>query len=159
MEGRNLVLTRDIRTLIYNHSAGMVATVNADGTPSVSPKATFLVLSDYQLVFSNIRSPNTVQNIKDRLNVEVCFIDLVLRKSARITGIAEYIEVSEAEPQLIEKFEQFFGDYLDSMSGFVLINVTEAEMIVSPAYDLGISENELREANMNKLNSIYQTDL
>ena len=45
------------------------------------------------------------------------------------------------------------------MSGFVLINVTEAEMIVSPAYDLGISENELREANMNKLNSIYQTDL
>ena len=36
MEGRNLVLTRDIRTLIYNHSAGMDATVNADGTPSVS---------------------------------------------------------------------------------------------------------------------------
>ena len=100
-----------------------------------------------------------MQNIKDRPNVEVCFIDLVLRKSARITGIAEYIEVSEAEPQLIEKFEQVFGDYLDSMSGFVLINVTEAEMIVSPAYDLGISENELREANMNKLNSIYQTDL
>ena len=90
-----------MRILIENHSAGMVATVNVDGTPSVSPKATFLLLSDNQLIFSNIRSPNTVQNIKDRFNVEVCFIDLVLRKSARITGIAEYIEVSEAEPQLI----------------------------------------------------------
>ena len=158
-EDLSTMLTNEMKTLIRNHSAGMVATVNADGTPAVSPKATFLILSDIQLVFSNIRSPNTVQNIKDRPNVEVCFIDLVLRKSARITGMAEYIEVSEAEPNLIEKFEQVFGDYLDSISGFVLINVTEAEMIVSPAYDLGISENELRQANMNKLNSIYQTDL
>ena len=158
-EDLNTMLTDDMKTLIRNHSAGMVATVNTDGTPAVSPKATFLILSDTQLVFSNIRSPNTVQNIKNRPNVEVCFIDLVLRKSARITGRAEYIEKDEAEPQWIGKFEQVYGDYLDTMSGFVLINIMESEMILSPAYDLGISENELQESNMSKLNTLYPKEL
>ena len=158
-EDLNTMLTDDMKTLIRNHSAGMVATVNTDGTPAVSPKATFLILSDTQLVFSNIRSPNTVQNIKNRPNVEVCFIDLVLRISARITGRAKYIEKSEAEPELLGKFEQAYGDYLDAMSGFVIIDVMESELIFSPAYDLGITEDELRESNMNKLNSIYYKEL
>ena len=158
-EDLNTMLTDDMKTLIRNHSAGMVATVNTDGTPAVSPKATFLILSDTQLVFSNIRSPNTVQNIKNRPNVEVCFIDLVLRISARIKGRAKYIEKSEAEPELLGKFEQAYGDYLDAMSGFVIIDVMESELIFSPAYDLGITEDELRESNMNKLNSIYYKEL
>ena len=158
-EDLSTMLTNEMKTLIRNHSAGMVATVNADGTPAVSPKATFLILSDIQLVFSNIRSPNTVQNIKDRPNVEVCFIDLVLRKSTRITGRAKYIEKNEADAELVGKFEQAYGDYLDAMSGFVMIDVMESEMIFSPAYDLGISEDELLESNMSKLNSIYQIDL
>ena len=158
-EDLNTMLTDDMKTLIRNHSAGMVATVNTDGTPAVSPKATFLILSDTQLVFSNIRSPNTVQNIKNRPNVEVCFIDLVLRISARIKGRAKYIEKSEAEPELVRKFEQAYGDYLDAMSGFVMIDVMESELIFSPAYDLGITEDELRESNMNKLNGIYSKEL
>ena len=153
------MLTNEIRTLIENHSAGMVATVNTDGTPSVSPKATFLILANDQLAFSNIRSPHTVQNIKNRPNVEVCFIDMVLRKSARITGTAKYIEKSEADPELIEKFKNAYGDYLDAMSGFILIKVNNATLILSPAYDLGLTESELRETHMSKLNNIYPDQL
>jgi len=41
------------------------------------------------------------------------------------------------------------------MSGFVLIDVKKAELILSPAYDLGLTEGELRDENMNKLNNIY----
>ncbi|HIA75527.1 MAG TPA: pyridoxamine 5'-phosphate oxidase family protein [Dehalococcoidia bacterium] len=149
------MLTDEIRTLIENHSAGMVATVNADGTPSVSPKATFLILADDQLAFSNIRSPHTIENLKDRPAIEVCFIDVVIRKSARITGKAKYLEKNDADPNLIAKFEQTYGDYLDAMSGFVLIDVKKAELILSPAYDLGLTEGELRDENMNKLNNIY----
>jgi general stress protein 26 len=153
------MLTNEIRALIENHSAGMVATVNTDGTPSVSPKATFLILANDQLAFSNIRSPHTVQNIKNRPNVEVCFIDMILRKSARITGTAKYIEKSEADPKLIEKFKNAYEDYLDAMSGFILIKVNNATLILSPAYDLGLTENELRETHMSKLNNIYPDQL
>ena len=153
------MLSNEIRTLIENHSAGMVATVNTDGTPSVSPKATFLILANDQLAFSNIRSPHTVQNIKNRPNVEVCFIDMVLRKSVRVTGTAKYIEKSEADPELIEKFKSAYGDYLDAMSGFILIKANKATLILSPAYDLGLTENELRETHMSKLNNIYLDQL
>ena len=149
------MLTDEIRTLIENHSAGMVATVNSDGTPSVSPKATFLILANDQLAFSNIRSPHTIKNLIDRPAIEICFIDVVLRKSARITGSAHYVKKNEAGPELIGKFKEIFGDYLDSMSGFVLIDVFGAELILSPAYDLGLTEKQLRESNMSKLNNIY----
>lgn len=159
MEDPNTMLTAEMKKLIESHSAGMVATVSPDGTPSVSPKATFLILSDNQLVFSNIRSPNTVLNIRNRSDVEVCFIDLVLRKSVRVTGKAKYLDINEADPELIKKFDHAYGDYLHAMSGFVLINVIESEMILSPAYDLGMNENEIRELNMSELNSIYGKEL
>ena len=61
--------------------------------------------------------------------------------------------------ELIGKFEDIFGDYLDSMSGFVLIDVYGAEWILSPAYDLGSTEEQLRESNMSKLNNIYPDQL
>ena len=45
---------------LVSASAGAVATVNADGTPAVSPKATFVVVDDQRVAFGNIRSPATV---------------------------------------------------------------------------------------------------
>ena len=39
------------------------------------------------------------------------------------------------------------------MSAYVRITVTAAEMILSPAYDLGLTEDELRKSNLEKLNT------
>ena len=39
------MLTNEMKKIINEHSAGMVATVNENGTPSVSPKATFFIYS------------------------------------------------------------------------------------------------------------------
>lgn len=85
------MLTADIKTLIRHHNAGMVATTNDDGTPSVSPKATFVILDDRTIAFGNIRSPGTLANLRKRPAVEVCFIDVVLRKAVRVTGSASII--------------------------------------------------------------------
>ena len=82
------MLTEEMTQLIQHHRAGMVATVNDDGTPSVSPKGTFVVLGDDAIAFGNIRSPGTLRNIRKRPAVEVCFIDPVLRKAVRVTGAA-----------------------------------------------------------------------
>ena len=57
------MLTAEMRKLITDHTAGMVATINDDGTPSVSPKATFVVLDDRTLAFGNLRSPGTLANL------------------------------------------------------------------------------------------------
>ena len=57
-------LTAPMKRLIANYNAGSVATTNEDGTPAVSPKATFVVIDDGCIAFGNIRSPDTVANIR-----------------------------------------------------------------------------------------------
>ena len=49
------MLTEEMQYIIRNFNAGSVATVDADGRPKVSPKATFLILDDATIAFANIR--------------------------------------------------------------------------------------------------------
>ena len=58
------MLTTEMKQLIGDHSAGMVATINDGGTPSVSPKATFVIIDDGTIAFGNIRSPGTLANLR-----------------------------------------------------------------------------------------------
>jgi len=148
------MLTKEMKTLIRNHSAGMVATINDDGTPSVSPKATFVILDDSSLAFGNIRSPGTISNLRKRSAVEVCFIDVVLRKAVRVAGTTKITRKAHASPELLAKFEAEWGDYLQRMSAFVEIDVSAAELILSPAYDTGLTEEALKRTNLDKLNSL-----
>ena len=148
------MLTDEMKRLISDHSAGMVATINDDGTPSVSPKATFVILDEATIAFGNIRSPGTVKNLRKRPSVEVCFIDVLLRKAVRVTGSATVVRKSEAEKRLLAAFESAWADYLPRMSAFVKISINAAELILSPAYDLGLSEETLRRTNLDKLNAL-----
>lgn len=148
------MLTSEMQSLITNYSAGMVATVNDDGTPSVSPKATFVILDDATIAFGNIRSPGTLANLRKRPQVEVCFIDVLTRRAVRVTGIGKAVPKAQADPALIAAFEPSWGIYLEHMSAFVCISVDKAELILSPAYDLGLSEQELKQTNLEKLNAL-----
>ena len=65
------MLSAAIKTLITNHSAGMIATVNDDDTPSVSPKATFVVVDNTTIAFGTVRSPGPLANTRARPAVEV----------------------------------------------------------------------------------------
>jgi len=147
------MLTDEMIKLIRDHSAGMVASINDDGTPSVSPKATFVVLDSSSIAFGNIRSPGTLANIRKRPAVEVCFIDVVLRKAVRVTGSAA-IHMKEADARLLAAFEATWSAYLAHMSAFVKIDIRDAELILSPAYDLGFSQEDLRRTNLEKLNAL-----
>ena len=148
------MLTPEMQMLITNHRAGMVATINDDGTPSVSPKATFVILDDVRIAVGNLRSPGTVANLRKRPAVEVCFIDILTRKAVRVTGTATVVPTAKAGHALIEAFKREWELYLDHMSGFIDISVTAAELILSPGYDLGFTEDELKAQNLEKLNAL-----
>jgi len=60
------MLTEEMKSIIRTYPVGFVASVNADGTPNLSPKGTFVVLNDTQLAFGHIRSPGTIGNIAER---------------------------------------------------------------------------------------------
>ena len=58
------MITARMRRLIEENTIGFVATVTPDGAPSVSPKGTMVVLDDAHVAFADIRSPQTVRNIR-----------------------------------------------------------------------------------------------
>ena len=148
------MLTEEMKALIRAFSAGSVATINADGTPSVSPKATFVVVDDETLAFGNLRSPGTLANLRANPAVEICFTDMLSRKAIRVTGTGSIIGKSDASQRLQDTFNDAWGDYVPSMSAFVVIKVSAAELILSPAYDFGHTEAELRAVNLERLNAL-----
>ena len=148
------MLTPEMQNLITQHTAGMVASVRDDGTPTVSPKATFVVLSDTEIAYGDIRSPKTARNIAARPSVEVCFIDVLTRKAVRVTGTAVKIAKVDADTELTAAFDEKFGEYVPHMSGFVKIDISAAELILSPGYDVGYTEQQLKEANLQRLSML-----
>jgi uncharacterized protein len=148
-------LTPSMCALIKAYSAGCVGSVNDDGTPSVSPKATFLVIDGGTIAFGDIRSPGTVYNLRARPAVEVNFVDVLTRRAVRVCGRATVVEKDCAEgEELVHAFTPDWGPFLDAIERFVSISITDAQMILSPAYDLGVTLEELKRVNFEKLRSL-----
>ena len=149
------MLTNEMKKIINEHSAGMVATVNENGTPSVSPKATFFIINEKTISFGNIRSPNTIKNILKRPNVEINFIDVLHRKALRVTGLATYDLKKSFNKKYIKLFNKKFSNYLSKVSGFVKIKISSVELILSPLYDDNeISEREVKKIYLEKFNNL-----
>jgi hypothetical protein len=148
-------LTNPMKQIIRNYSAGAVATVNDDGSPSVSPKATFVIVDDSCIAYGNIRSPGSSTNLLKRPRVEVCFTDILGRMAVRIGGSAQVVtKDSELGQQLMPCFEEHWSAYLDVMQDFICISIDKTELISSPAYDVGLTRDELVKTNFEKLSKL-----
>ena len=144
-----------MQQLLRDYSAGSVATVNVDGTPAVSPKATFVVVDERCIAYGNIRSPGTSANLRERPAVEVSFVDVLARRALRVRGRARILEPdSDAAKPLRALFESLWGPYLEHMSEFVCIDISKAQLILSPAYDVGLGRDELVRSNLEKLTAV-----
>lgn len=139
------ILTDEMRRLVHEQRLGFVATVRADGTPNVSPKGTTDVWDDRTLVFADLASPRTVANLRDRPAVEVNVVDPIARKGFRFRGTARVATEGAEFDQGVAFFERSGMDGVrDRIRAVVFVDVTEAAPLVSPAYDRGASEAELR---------------
>ena len=148
------MLTAEMKYIIRNFNAGAVATVDAEGRPKVSPKATFLILDHATIAFANIRSPGTIANLRFNPTLEVCFTDILARKAVRVSGTGEIVLMSDAPANIRDPFQEEWDYLADQMSAFIVITLTAAEMILSPAYDRGLEEAGLRNTNLRKLNAL-----
>lgn len=68
---------------------GFAATVNAEGTPNLSPKATLMLYDDDHLVFANIASPNTMANLCRNPAIECDVVDMFARRGYCFKGKVE----------------------------------------------------------------------
>ncbi len=138
------ILTTDMKRVVGEQRLGFVATVCPDGTPNLSPKGTTAVWDDDHLVFANIRSPGTLANLRQNPSVEVNVVDPFVRKGYRFKGVASILESGALYDKAIAFYRER-GSQVREIREIVLIRVQSAQPIDSPAYDLGATEDEIRD--------------
>lgn len=137
------ILTDDMKRIVEQQRLGFVATVCPDGTPNLSPKGTTAVWDDDHLVFANIRSAGTLANLRQNPSVEVNVVDPFVRKGYRFKGTASIHESGPMYDQLLAFYRN--RGSRNAIREIVTIRVESAQPVDSPAYDLGMTESEVRE--------------
>jgi uncharacterized protein len=144
---RDEILTEDMKRLVREQRLGFVATVCPDGTPNLSPKGTTAVWDDEHLVFADIRSPGTVENLQRDPAVEVNVVDPIGRRGYRFKGQGTVLTDGALFEEIIVFYESGQAAVTDARSrirSVVLVEVERALPLDSPAYDLGLSEDTIR---------------
>jgi predicted pyridoxine 5'-phosphate oxidase superfamily flavin-nucleotide-binding protein len=139
------ILTEDMRRVV-EAELGFIGTVCPDGTPNVSPKGTIAVWDDDHLVFCDVRSPGTVANLRLNPSIEVNVVDQLVRKGYRFKGTARV----HTDDEVFEQGVEFYAARgtvraRERIRGIVVVAVERALPVTSPAYDVGSTEEELRE--------------
>ena len=142
------ILTDDMKRVVRQQRLGFMATVCPDGSPNLSPKGTATVWDDDHLVFADLASPVTIENLGHNPACEINVVDTYLRKGYRFKGTAEILSSGDL-------FDEIAGAYVTGSHGiqrlglpakrYVLMTVTKAAPLVSPGYTPGKTEEEMRE--------------
>lgn len=134
------ILTAAMQEAVERQRLGFVATVCPDGTPSLSPKDTTMVLDDDHLVFADIGSSRTADNLLHNPAVEINVVDVCDRKGWRFRGRARLLVGGPT-------FDRIETRYRDRGVGaeihhLVIVRVEHAVPLVSPVYSTGASEDD-----------------
>jgi hypothetical protein len=142
------ILTDEMKRVVREQRLGYIATVCPDGTPNLSPKGTTTIWDDDHLVFAHIYSPNTIANLKQNPALEINVVDPFLRKGFRFKGTAVVLEEGPEYQQGLEFFRTMGvvteRDSQRRVLAVVIMKVERALPLISPAYDTGRGEKEVR---------------
>jgi GNAT superfamily N-acetyltransferase/predicted pyridoxine 5'-phosphate oxidase superfamily flavin-nucleotide-binding protein len=142
------IMSQTVRREIDSERMAYVASVNDDGTPNLSPKATLATVDDDHVAFCDLASPRTLANIAVRPAVEANTVDLIRRKGWRLAGTARVVDGGAEFEQLVALFRSR-GSNLDGagrqppVRRFVVIRVSKVSPLLSPAYAMGQSEPQV----------------
>ena len=136
------MITNEIKDFLNLQKLGYVATVSSDGKPNISPKGTIIGWSSETLAFADIRSPDTMKNLIDNPNVEINVIDTLLRKGYLFQGKARILQDGTLYQEILNHYRQ--NGVKSPINSIVLVDVSCISDVISPLYDLGISEDEIK---------------
>ena len=136
------MITEKIGKFVSQQKLGFVATVSPDRKPNLSPKGTISVLDKNTLVFANIRSPQTIENLEKNPSIEINIVDPFSRRGYRFKGIAKIISDGEEYKKILLSYKQ--NGIKTTIKSIVMVNVKQILEVTSPLYDVGYTEEELR---------------
>jgi len=150
------ILTEDMKRLVTEQRLGFVATVCPDGTPNLSPKGTTAIWDDDHIVFADIRSPATVSNLRRNPSTEINVVDPMVRKGYRFKGVASVLTEGVLFEQIVDFYRAKRNLDVGLIRSVVLVRIDEAMPLISPAYDQGQSEEQVREKWQRYLDSLQR---
>ena len=133
-----------MQRVVLEQRLGFVATVTAEGRPNLSPKGTTTLWDEEHLMFADLASPGTIENLATNPHVEINVVDPILRKGYRFKGTAAVYTSGEMFDHGLEILRGRGATAArDRVHSIVVIDVTSAAPVVSPAYDDGTSEETI----------------
>ena len=101
-----MIIESKIKDFVNFQKLGFVATVNPDNSPNLSPKGTVRVWDDENLVFANINSPRTIENIINNNSIEINVVDPIKRKGFRFKGNAKIISSGNMYNEIVDYYKK-----------------------------------------------------
>jgi uncharacterized protein len=155
------LIREEIQRFVRRQKLGFIATVCPDGTPNLSPKGTLTVWDDEHLVFADIRSPGTIANLRQNPSIEVNVVDPMVRKGWRFKGEGTILETG---PQFEEILRTLYGGDDQEVArsrirALVLIRVRRVLPLISPSYDRGRTEEDVRKEWENYWRTVTESHL
>ncbi|MFB5611111.1 MAG: pyridoxamine 5'-phosphate oxidase family protein [Nitrosopumilaceae archaeon] len=136
-------ISDEIKNFLERQKLGFVATVSPDNTPNVSPKGTIFAWGDEKLIFADIKSPQTISNLQKNSSIEINVIDPILRKGYRFKGKGLILKDTEEFSKILKFYEE--KGTKSKINSAVVVDVETLSEVTSPLYDLGFSEEEIKE--------------
>ena len=136
-----ITIPNDIKNFVNFQKLGYVATISKDGTPNLSPKGTIAVIDESTLVFADIRSPQTMQNLQENPSVEINVVDPFQRTGYRFKGDGKIINNGSEFEKILEYYVK--TGVKSKINAVVIVDVKSMSEITSPSYDLGATKEEL----------------
>lgn len=126
-------ITEDMEAIIKHAMLSFVATINQDGTPNLSPKAS-LTARNGVLYFADIASPRTVLNLKRNPAIEINVVDIFQRRGYRFTGCATILPPDDDESQAVVKWVRAINGPEYPVDHVIRIEATSITPLLSPAH-------------------------
>ncbi len=145
-------ITADMETIIKQAILSFVATVNEDGSPSVSPKASLTVVNGV-LYFVDIASPRTVLNLRLNPAIEINVVDIFQRRGYRFKGCALILRPNEEEFLVVANWVRAVNGPEYPVNHVVKIETTSITPLLSPAHafaDPPRNQDEIRSTYLKK---------
>jgi len=145
-------ITADMEAIIKQAILSFVATVNEDGTPNLSPKAS-LTVRNGALYFADIASPRTVRNLQRNPAVEINVVDIFQRRGYRFSGHALVLPSESDEFAMIADWVRATNGQEYPVDHVIKIEPSSVCPLVSPAHvfaDPPRTQEEIRETYRQK---------
>jgi uncharacterized protein len=126
-------ITTDMEAIFKQATLSFVATVNEDGTPYLSPKAS-LTVKNGVLYFTDIASPRTILNLSAIPPSKSTVVDIFQRRGYRFKGRALVLPPNDDESLKIANWVRATNGLEYPVDHVVKIETTSITPLLSPAH-------------------------